>query len=244
MQSLIDIAFVMLAAGCLGGLVNFYIADPEQEKRLPWWQHIIVGVAAAFMVPLFLNMISGDLIDKIRGVDGKASDYSKMFVLAGFCLVAAVSSRAFIRTLSDKVLQEVRSAKQKAEQAADQAETAAEQATAATVDASVARQAVAHFVEDDDQESPNEASRSGTSATGVIQELSDSEKAVLRALQTSNFALRSMTGIASDAGLSTASTSEVISSLLSKELIGETLGKSGQPRWFLTKAGRITRNDG
>lgn len=244
MQPLIDIALVMLAAGCLGGLVNFYIADPEQEKQLPWWQHIIVGVAAAFMVPLFLNMISGDLIDKIRGVDGKAGDYSKMFVLAGFCLVAAVSSRAFIRTLSDKILQEVRSAKQKAEQAADQAETAAEQATAATADANIARQAVAPFVEDDDQDLSPEAATSRAAAQTVAPELSEPERAVLRALQGSNFALRSITGIANDAGMSKASTSEAVTRLLSKELVGETIGKSGQPRWFLTKAGRLARNDG
>ena len=121
MSPLYEIALVMLVSGTLGGLVNYYLTDQQDEKQLTWWQHAFVGVVAAFIVPLFLNMASGDLIDKIRGVDGKAPDPSKLFVLAGFCLVAAASSRAFIRSLSERVLQEVRSAKKKAEAAQEQA---------------------------------------------------------------------------------------------------------------------------
>src|SRR6185437_10161032 len=100
MNPLFAIAIVMFLAGLLGGLVNFFLAETAVEKPLTWWQHTIIGVTASFMVPLFLNMISGDLIDKIIAT----SDYSKLFVLADFCLVAAVSSRAFIRSLSERVL--------------------------------------------------------------------------------------------------------------------------------------------
>ncbi|TRZ75873.1 MAG: hypothetical protein D4R93_04220 [Deltaproteobacteria bacterium] len=250
MQSLIDIALVMLAAGSLGGLVNYFIADPEQEKPLPWWQHVVVGVVAAFMVPLFLNMISGDLIDKIRGIDGKPGDYSKLFVLAGFCLVAAVSSRAFIRTLSERVLREVRTANKKAEaaskkadQAVVEAETAKEQATAATVDATEARQAVAPFVEDDGPEDSVSGSQPLRAAT-ENEQLSADERAILKVMKDSSFALRSMTGIAKDGGLERSAVSAAITSLLAKDLIGETIGKSGQPRWFLTKNGRLTNDAG
>lgn len=247
MEPLLDIALVMLVTGAFGGLVNYFIADPEQEKPLQWWKHIVIGIVASFMVPLFLNMISGDLIDKIRGVDGKLGDYSKLFVLAGFCLVAAVSSRAFIRTLTDKVLQEVRSAKkkaedasQKADQAVVQAETATKEASAATLDANVARQAVAPFVEDDATEDAEVSGQIAFRASAEMSQLSDNERAVLKALKTGTFALRSMSGIAKDAGLEKSAASTAITTLLAKELIGETIGsKSGQPRWFLTKSGRL-----
>ena len=246
MQSLIDIALVMLCAGALGGIVNFFLADPEQEKPLLWWQHVFVGVVASFMVPLFLNMISGDLIDKIRGIDGKPADYSKMFVLAGFCLVAAVSSRAFIKTLSERVLQEVRkkvdAVDKKVDEAVVKSDAAEEKASAASADATEAMQAVSPLVEDDPAEELSHTSRGIDTAPQRI-ELTPNEAAVLAALADSSFALRSMTGTAKDAGLDKAATNAAISSLLSKELVGETIGKSGQPRWFLTKAGRLRQRE-
>jgi hypothetical protein len=247
MQPLLDIALVMFCAGTLGGIVNFFLADPEQEKPLPWWQHVLVGVVASFMVPLFLNMISGDLIDKIRGIDGKPADYSKMFVLAGFCLVAAVSSRAFIKTLSEKVLQEVRkkveAVNKKVDEAVVKSDAAEEKASAASADASEARQAVSPLVEDDSVDESRSEARALEIAP-VRVEVTPAEAAVLKAIADSSYALRSMTGTAKDAGLDKAATSGAISSLLSKELIGETIGKSGQPRWFLTKAGRLRQRDG
>ncbi|MDD2774925.1 MAG: hypothetical protein PHU06_03120 [Gallionella sp.] len=248
MQPLLGIALVMFCAGALGGIVNFFLADSaEQEKPLPWWQHVLVGVVASFMVPLFLNMISGDLIDKIQGIDGKAADYSKMFVLAGFCLVAAVSSRAFIRTLSDKVLQEVRkkveAVDKKVDEAVVKSDAAEEKASAASADASEARQAVSPLVEDDPVEESSGEARVREIASARI-EITPTEASVLKVMADSSFALRSITGTAKDAGLDKATTSATISSLLSKELIGETIGKSGQPRWFLTKAGRLRQSDG
>nr|WP_316640018.1 YEATS-associated helix-containing protein [uncultured Roseateles sp.] len=253
MQPLVDIALVMLTAGALGGLVNYFLSDPEQEKRLAWWQHVFVGVAASFMVPLFLNMISGDLIDKIRGTTEKPGDYSKLFVLAGFCLVAAVSSRAFIKSLSERVLQEVKkkvdAVGRTADKAAEKADSAKAQATAASVDANEARQAVAPFVEDESIDTATESQLSQESIVKLQRSLATSETlpsnevAVLKAMKESQFSLRSMTGIAKDANLSKPFANEAITSLLSRGLLGEAIGKAGQPRWFITQAGRAASLD-
>ena len=105
---------VMLSAGTVGGLLNYYTsqsADPDHSSIL---KSIIAGICASFLVPLFLNMISSNLIDTIRGSANTSSDVSKLFVFAGFCLIAAISSSAFIRTLSDRVLAEAKAAKEEA----------------------------------------------------------------------------------------------------------------------------------
>lgn len=243
MQPLIDIGLVMLVSGVFGGLANSFLLDAQLEQRLPWWQHVVVGIVAAFMVPLFLNVISGDLIDKIRGPDGTGGDYSKMFVLAGFCLVAAVSSRAFIKTMSEKMLQnlqrKVDAVDKKADVAVVKSESAQVQASAASADANEARQAVAPLVEDDATPEADAAVSFGFNPGPPPIETTTNESAVLKALTDTKFALRSLTGISSDAGLAKTDASAAISKLLAKDLIGETLGKSGQPRWFLTKAGRL-----
>jgi len=243
-----SIALVLLVSGIVGGLVNAIITDPAQETRLPWWQHTLVGVAASFMVPLFLNMISGELIDKI--IEGKNS---KLFVLAGFCLVAAISSRAFIRTISDRLLQEVRTVKQevavasakaddaavKADDAVVKADAAKVQATTAAADATEAQQVVAPLVEGEVVEEP----KPGLLGDGFesIKPMPADERAVMKAMQGSRFVLRSLAGIAKEAGLDSARTNEVLSSLIAKELIGQTLNKNQQPRWYLTTSGRLLK---
>jgi len=243
-----SIALVLLVSGIVGGLVNAIITDPAQETRLPWWQHTLVGVAASFMVPLFLNMISGELIDKI--IEGKNS---KLFVLAGFCLVAAISSRAFIRTISDRLLQEVRTVKQevavasakaddaavKADDAVVKADAAKVQATTAAADATEAQQVVAPLVEGEVVEEP----KPGLLGDGFesIKPMPADERAVMKAMQGSRFVLRSLAGIAKEAGLDEARANEVLTSLIAKGLIGQPMNKSQQPRWYLTTSGRLLK---
>jgi hypothetical protein len=109
---------IMLGAGVFGGVVNYYLAKPDEVPRPDLRRSVVVGIAASFLVPLFLNMISSDLMDQIRN-----GDASKAFVLVGFCLIAAISSAAFIRTLSDRVLDQAK----KAAAAAERATAAVEQ---------------------------------------------------------------------------------------------------------------------
>lgn len=222
MEHLINIALVMLTSGILGGLVNSYLTDPADENFIAWWKHIVVGVAASFMVPLFLNMISGDLIDKIRGIDDRQPDYSKLFVLAGFCLVAAVSSRAFIRTLSERVLQEVKSAKKKAEEAK---EVAAD-----------AKAAVAPFIEVEAQDEIPAFNRSVNEQEENTP--TNNELTTLKAMTNSSYSLRSISGIAKDSGLSKQLVNASITSLISKGLVAQTESSTGQPRWYPTPEGR------
>lgn len=121
----------MVAAGMLGGAVNFFMADPPPEKAAPansttekssgakplkWWQHLIIGVSAAFVVPVFLNMISSTLISEIKGYITDPGILSKLLVLDGFCLLAAISSRAFIRSMSDFLLQQVKEVREQVKQ--------------------------------------------------------------------------------------------------------------------------------
>ena len=219
-----NIAIVMLVSGTLGGIVNSFLADPADGKPLNWWKHVAIGIAAAFIVPLFLNMISGDLIDKIRGSDGRPSDYSKLFVLAGFCLVAAISSRKFIQSISDRVLQEVKAANKNAAEA--------------KVDAAEAKAVVAPLVEDEAPDTMDALKVSSLPITAA------NELAILKAMSTSSYPLRSITGIAKDSGLSKDVVNSTLSSLIGKGLVQQGTNTNGQPRWFLSSDGRKIANDG
>ena len=133
----------MLAAGAFGGFVNFLVSKTKPnstpndvgstvEGQLKWWQHILIGVAAAFIVPVFLNMISSGLIKEVSEEVSVAKAAPKLLILVGFCLVAAISSRAFIRNVTDKLLREVENTKRVAAEANSQAKEANKEAKKAT----------------------------------------------------------------------------------------------------------------
>jgi hypothetical protein len=107
----------MVLSGMLGGAVNLFIADPATEKPLRWWKHLLIGIAAALIVPVFLNMISSNLVSQIEGPIGTSGPLSKLLVLDGFCVLAAISSRAFIRSLTDRLMQQVNDYKKQNDEA-------------------------------------------------------------------------------------------------------------------------------
>ncbi len=216
----------MLVSGIVGGLINSYLSDPATEKPLTWWQHIVVGVGASFMVPVFLNMISSRLISEITGPPLTSEMLSKILVLAGFCLLASISSRAFIRSITDKLLQEVSAAKQEAQEAKQQAEKAE---TIASLS-----------VESDPQEQPNIA---GALIPSPRPDLSEPEKQVLRAMVNSRFAMRSITGIAQDTGRAREEVNSILSGLIGKALVADGMNIQGQLRWYPTPLGREATNE-
>lgn len=253
---LLVITEVMLAAGAVGGLVNCFLSDAPKAARLAWWQHMVIGVTAAFMVPLFLTMISADLIGKIRGTPGQPGDPVLLLNLAGFCLVASVSSRAFIGSLTERLMREVRDARAQADAATNVAEQARQRATDATeaaltaqADAGAAQELVRAQVEEEplgdtlqgSAADPVPPQRSGPPAGAGLTTPSPAlaqEKRVLLALTQGDMALRSVNGLVQDSRLDEATVLSVLGHLQQKAWALSLPGSDGQPRWFATAAGK------
>lgn len=251
---LLVITEVMLAAGAMGGLVNWFLSDAPKAARLAWWKHIVIGVTASFMVPLFLSMISADLIDKIRGTGGQPGNPVLLLNLAGFCLVASVSSRAFIGSLTERLMREVRDARTQAETATATAEQARQRAADATEAALLAQSdaetaqalARAQATEEPSQDMPQDDTvpprqRSapppgaglGTPPPALAQ-----ERPVLLALTEGTATLRTVTGLVRDSRLDEATVLGVLGHLQHKGWALPLAGSDGQPRWFATPAGK------
>lgn len=248
---LLTITSVMLAAGAVGGLVNWFLSEAPKAARLAWWKHIVIGITAAFMVPLFLTMISAGLIDKIRGTAGQAGDPALLLNLAGFCLVASVSSRAFIGSLTERLMREVRDARAQAETATATAEQARQRATDATEAALIAQSdaetaqalARAQVAEEASAEAPVPAlrQRSGPPAgagLGAPPPALAQEKLVLLALAEGETTLRTVAGVVQDSRLDETTVLTVLGHLQQKAWALSLAGSDGQPRWFATAAGK------
>jgi hypothetical protein len=207
-----QIVGVMLGAGVFGGLVNFFLSKPDDVPTPSKTRSILVGTAASLLVPLFLNMISSNLIDLIKG-----GDNFKLLILLGFCLVASISSTAFIRTISDRVLTE-----------AKQAKVAAQTATAqiAQVQEDI-QPIVAKETEQDD-------SLGVATPSAVVSTIEDK---ILRALAAGQWALRSQGGLAKETGLDSDEVARVLFELSRRGLVDKRSTKNGT-RWFITDQGR------
>jgi hypothetical protein len=109
MSNTLAIVGIILLAGIFGGLVNYFTLYNQKEagSNRKCREAVLVGIAASFLVPLFLSMISSDLIVNCR------TDDKYYFVFAGLCLFAGIFSRRFINSIGKKILDQVEMAKEK-----------------------------------------------------------------------------------------------------------------------------------
>lgn len=99
---LLVILLIMVAAGILGGSANYYLSERQRDgARREWAKYAILGVVAALTVPLFLNMISSNLVEaaRARPVD--------LFVFGGFCLIYVVASRRVFENVANRFLLQI-----------------------------------------------------------------------------------------------------------------------------------------
>jgi hypothetical protein len=93
---------IMILAGVLGGIANYFLSDRQGElSSRDGFKYATLGVIAALTVPLFLNMLSSNLLEaaRTRPVD--------FFVFAGFCLIYVVASRRLFENAANKLLSQL-----------------------------------------------------------------------------------------------------------------------------------------
>lgn len=93
---------IMILAGVLGGIANYFLSDRQGElSSRDGFKYATLGVIAALTVPLFLNMLSSNLLEaaRTRPVD--------FFVFAGFCLIYVVASRRLFENAANKLLSQI-----------------------------------------------------------------------------------------------------------------------------------------
>ena len=111
----------ILLSGISGGIARFMQWRSRAEEP-GWIGCAIMGVAAAFLVPMFLNSISSALIAQTR------DQPEKLFVLIGFCIAAAYFAQQFMDSVGRKALRMSREAKAIAETAQRTARSATDHA--------------------------------------------------------------------------------------------------------------------
>jgi len=106
MDHYILIIILMIGAGLLGGITNYFRIEQKRKNLFSFSKNILMGISGSLLIPLFLNMISSNLLKE------SASDTLKLFILFGFFLIASLASKVFIQTISDRVLNDLKQTKE------------------------------------------------------------------------------------------------------------------------------------
>ncbi len=213
--------FVMLATGIFGGLVNYFLTSP---KKLEWnilTRSLVIGLGAAFLVPVFLNMISSDLLAQ------SAVDANQLLVFSGFSLIAAISSRAFISTVSQRILKEAESANKQAKELKKKVEM-----FQSSVEPIIERETE----QDVDDNNINDETEIDN-IEKIVKTIINDDLKVLKSLGETSYTLRSITGVSKDTKLNKKSVNKSLNILINLGLAVQTMGKKGL-RWYITQTGR------
>jgi DNA-binding MarR family transcriptional regulator/uncharacterized membrane protein YeaQ/YmgE (transglycosylase-associated protein family) len=100
---------IIILAGIIGGIASYFLSESDDKSPI---KSIVIGVVASFIVPVFLNMISSNLLVEAQ------LKIDKIFIFTGFCVLAAVFSRNFLENVYSKVMQQVGNLEKKVDDAA------------------------------------------------------------------------------------------------------------------------------
>lgn len=207
---------IMVLAGILGGVANFFLSD-RQGELVPrdWIKYSILGVIAALTVPLFLNMISSNLLEaaRTRPVD--------FFVFAGFCLIYVVASRRVFENAANKLLSQLDQVKRDVSHLKQQKHEAPPPSAPVREEAPVVVDAAAK------SEPAKEA-------------LSYNDVEILRAIAEENYVYGNLAGLTDKTGLSRDLVSNRLTVLKSLGIIETRISDKNVLHWYVSPRGKQT----
>lgn len=213
--SLCNVVGLIFTAGVFGGTVNYALARTAESRWNDAAWSVVIGLGAAFLVPLFLNTISSSLLTGLLNGTANSAD---PFVFFGFCLLGAIASKSMIQSLAQKVLRVAEETKREVAKLKEEVEPI-----------------IVKETEQDQVE--NEGGKLRVEAYGLVGE--DPHK-IIKALGNSKFSRRTVLGIEKESGIEH---NKVLDTLkwLQQNGFGTTTGEPNH-YWSLTEKGRNVFN--
>lgn len=211
MQHFIILILIIATCGILGGIVNFLRQPLEfQSSKHSKLKSIINGIAASALVPLFLKMISSDLLST------SINNPIEYFTIGGFCLITSIFSNKFIDSIGDKVMNRIDTVSQEIKEVEKEVKE------------------VKSEVENVITESEITDTRNSFTSIDILESI---ELDVINSINNSKYAYRALSGIAKDILLTKNETLEILTNLENKGMVQKSLRSNNQHRWRITDKG-------
>jgi len=214
------VLLIMIAAGVLGGVANYFLSDRQNDASpRDWGKYPILGVIAALTVPLFLNMISSNLLEaaRTRPVD--------FFVFAGFCLIYVVASRRVFENVANKLLSQMDQMKREMVQIKQQ------------------RPEVQPPVLRDEPPAVADVALPAVKPEVIKESLSYNDIEILRALSEDSYVYGNLVGLTDKTGLARDLVSSRLTVLKSLGIIETRINDKNVLHWFVSPKGKQTLGD-
>lgn len=208
------LAAVMSIAGVFGGLINYYQMTQEHEDDAALPRCIVLGIGAAFLVPVILFFVQSDLITEIR------DDPSRLLIYTGFCLIVAIASRLVLTSTPKRILREAQVARTQVEEIQHELRIMQEELLPLL-----------------DTETEQETDVDDNAGPMEPEELDIAASKVLKTLGVGRHIYRSMAGVCREAGADEATIQKSLNVLVNRHLAGKLNTRKGV-RWYLTERGR------
>ena len=209
------ILLIMIVAGILGGIANFFLSDRGGDSgRRERSKYIILGVISALTVPLFLNMLSSNLLEaaRTRPVD--------FFVFAGFCLIYVVASRRVVENVANRLLGQMDQMKREMSQIRQSSQEAALAALR------------------EEPVTPHEVPQPAAKPEAARESLSYNDVEILRALSGESYVYGNLVGITDKTGLARDLVSARLTVLKSLGLIETRINDKNVLHWYVAPKGK------
>lgn len=227
---------VIISAGALGGYIHYVFREedpsiPEaekiKEKKNELIRSMLLGIAAAFIVPVFLKISSGggdsDIINQIVTPGKLQIKVSNLFVLGGFCQIAALSARKFLLGMSQNLL-----------------EKQGRKIKSTVLETEKIKQDMLELRDETIGESDEEAIDAPTSLEvgSLLKKINEDQKIILSELASKPNTKRSIHKIRTKVGWNREKTKKMLEELTDLNLAAVTTSvKDDKPRWKITETG-------
>ena len=207
------ILLIMIAAGILGGIANYFLSERQFDAgRGDWRKYPVLGVLAALTVPLFLNMISSNLLEaaRTRPVD--------FFVFGGFCLIYVVVSRRAFGSAANRLFGQMEQMKREMTQIKQQRPPAPPREETAPV--------------------PEVAPATAVKPEPVKESLSYNDIEIVRALAEENYVYGNLVGLTDKTGLARDLISTRLPVLKNMGVIETRINEKNILHWCVSSKGK------
>ncbi|MEH2701164.1 MULTISPECIES: YEATS-associated helix-containing protein [Rhizobium] len=224
--SLLKVVIVFLAMagfGIIGSYCNrLWATEPSKGG---WAAVAVPGVAAAFVVPVFLSVGASNSVFT-EALTGGADFWYQLTVIAGFSILAGVSAPSFVNAVALKALRTAEDAKQNVA-AVNSRTDELENSVEAAVE------------ESENTDAPKARSAPTNSKPLLRHYVPDSaEHKILSSLLESQYTRRTIGGIVGSTGLPRAQVRESLAKLIADRKVVETKSaKTQSPLYSLSLAG-------
>jgi len=226
-NSQIIVVIIIVASGLLGGLANFYTLYnfklDQKENRIKFYASILLSLCGSFTVPLFLQILSNNLLDNIT--------FKNALILTGFCVLGSIFSKRFLEDAYAKVYSKLNRLDEAQRENANEIENVSNKT-----------EKVNKKVED--LEESSEEIESDVVPTEIKKSLLEHKKGLLaeeqleeivKALLSNKYSFRSIQGIHKDTKIEKEKIKETLQHLVEHGFAEIRVGSNGKDYWRILK---------